>query len=112
MSAVGLHDGQALVADFGIALAATTAGGTRMTETGLSLGTPTYMSPEQATGERQLDARCDLYALGCVLYEMLAGGRPSPVRPPSRSSPRCSPNHQRRSSRDVRACRHTSRTPC
>ncbi|MGE5759781.1 MAG: protein kinase domain-containing protein [Gemmatimonadota bacterium] len=71
-----LHDGQALVADFGIALAASSAGGTRMTETGMSLGTPHYMSPEQAMGERMLDARTDVYALGCVLYEMLAGEPP------------------------------------
>jgi len=71
-----LHDGQALVADFGIALAASTTGGTRMTETGMSLGTPHYMSPEQAMGERTLDARTDVYALGCVLYEMLTGEPP------------------------------------
>ena len=71
-----LQDGQALVADFGIALAATSAGGTRMTETGMSLGTPQYMSPEQAMGERTLDARTDVYALGCVLYEMLTGEPP------------------------------------
>jgi len=71
-----LHDGQALVADFGIALAASKAGGTRMTETGMSLGTPHYMSPEQAMGERELDARSDVYALGCVLYEMLVGEPP------------------------------------
>jgi len=71
-----LHDGQALVADFGIALAVATTGGTRMTETGMSLGTPTYMSPEQAMGERTLDARTDVYALGCVLYEMLSGDPP------------------------------------
>lgn len=71
-----LHDGRALVADFGIALAAATTGGGRMTETGMSLGTPTYMSPEQAMGERNLDARTDVYALGCVLYEMLAGEPP------------------------------------
>ena len=71
-----LHDGQALVADFGIALAATGSGDSRMTETGISLGTPTYMSPEQATGGRHLDARTDVYALGCVLYEMLAGEAP------------------------------------
>jgi serine/threonine-protein kinase len=70
-----LHDGRALVADFGIALAASTAG-SRMTETGMSLGTPTYMSPEQAMGERTLDARTDVYALGCVLYEMLVGDPP------------------------------------
>ncbi len=71
-----LHEGQALVADFGIALAVSVAGGTRMTETGMSLGTPHYMSPEQAMGERTLDARTDLYALGCVCYEMLLGEPP------------------------------------
>ncbi len=70
-----LQDGHALVADFGIALAASTAG-SRMTETGMSLGTPHYMSPEQAMGERDLDARTDIYALGCVLYEMLTGQPP------------------------------------
>ncbi|MBI4502861.1 MAG: serine/threonine-protein kinase [Gemmatimonadetes bacterium] len=69
-----LHDGRAVVADFGIALAVRNAGGQRMTETGLSLGTPEYMSPEQAAGEREIDGRTDIYALGCVLYEMLAGG--------------------------------------
>ncbi|MDZ4863265.1 MAG: protein kinase, partial [Gemmatimonadota bacterium] len=71
-----LHDGRALVADFGIALAASKAGGTRMTETGMSLGTPTYMSPEQAMGEREITARSDVYALGCVTYEMLIGDPP------------------------------------
>jgi len=72
-----LHDGRALVADFGIALAASRSeGGARMTETGMSLGTPHYMSPEQAMGERNLDARTDIYALGCVLYEMLTGEPP------------------------------------
>jgi serine/threonine-protein kinase len=72
-----LHDGQALVADFGIALAASKGeGSSRMTETGMSLGTPTYMSPEQAMGERDLDGRTDVYALGCMLYEMLAGEPP------------------------------------
>ncbi|MGH7653929.1 MAG: serine/threonine-protein kinase, partial [Gemmatimonadaceae bacterium] len=64
-----LHGGHALVADFGIALAASKTGGARMTETGMSLGTPQYMSPEQAMGERELDARTDVYALGCVTYE-------------------------------------------
>jgi Tol biopolymer transport system component len=71
-----LHDGQPLVADFGIALALSNAGGQRITQTGLSLGTPHYMSPEQATGDRDLDARTDIYSLGAVLYEMLAGEPP------------------------------------
>ena len=71
-----LHDGRPLVADFGIALAVSAAGGGRMTETGLSLGTPHYMSPEQASAERDLTARSDVYSLGCVLYEMLAGEPP------------------------------------
>jgi serine/threonine-protein kinase len=71
-----LHDNRALVADFGIALAVRNAGGSRLTETGLSLGTPHYMSPEQATGDRELDARTDVYAVGCVLYEMLTGAPP------------------------------------
>ena len=71
-----LQNGHALVADFGIALAASKTGGNRLTETGMSLGTPHYMSPEQAMGERALDARTDIYALGCVLYEMLVGEPP------------------------------------
>ena len=71
-----LHDGRALVADFGIALAASKASGTRITETGMSLGTPHYMSPEQAMGERDITARSDVYALGCVTYEMLVGEPP------------------------------------
>jgi Tol biopolymer transport system component len=71
-----LHDGQALVADFGIALALSQAGGTRMTETGMSLGTPHYMSPEQAMGEREITVRSDVYALGVVTYEMLSGDPP------------------------------------
>ena len=71
-----LRDGHALVADFGIALAVQTAGGARMTQTGLSLGTPQYMSPEQAMGERTIDGRTDIYALGAVTYEMLAGEPP------------------------------------
>jgi protein kinase-like protein len=71
-----LHEGEAVLADFGIALAVREAGGNRLTETGLSLGTPEYMSPEQATGNRQLDARSDVYSLAAVLYEMLAGEPP------------------------------------
>ena len=71
-----LQRGHAVVADFGIALAVQTAGGARMTQTGLSLGTPQYMSPEQAMGERTVDARCDIYALGAVTYEMLVGEPP------------------------------------
>ncbi|HXI20206.1 MAG TPA: serine/threonine-protein kinase, partial [Gemmatimonadales bacterium] len=68
-----IQEGEAMLADFGIALAVKEAGGNRLTETGLSLGTPQYMSPEQATGDRQLDARSDVYSLAAVLYEMLAG---------------------------------------
>ena len=68
--------GEPLVADFGIALAVAQAGAGRITETGLSLGTPHYMSPEQATGDRDVDPRSDVFALGCVLYEMLSGEPP------------------------------------
>jgi len=71
-----LHDGRPIVADFGIALAVSAAAGGRMTETGLSLGTPHYMSPEQATAEKELTNRSDIYSLGCVLYEMLTGNPP------------------------------------
>jgi Tol biopolymer transport system component/tRNA A-37 threonylcarbamoyl transferase component Bud32 len=71
-----LQGGHALVADFGIALAVQHAGGQRMTQTGLSLGTPQYMAPEQAMGEKTIDARADIYALGAVTYEMLAGEPP------------------------------------
>jgi serine/threonine-protein kinase len=73
-----MRRGEPLVADFGIALALSEAGDGRITETGLSLGTPHYMSPEQASGERMLDVRSDVYALACVLYEMLAGEPPHP----------------------------------
>ena len=71
-----LQEGEAMLTDFGIALAVKEAGGNRLTETGLSLGTPQYMSPEQATGDRMLDARSDVYSLAAVLYEMLAGEPP------------------------------------
>ena len=71
-----LHDGRPVVADFGIALAISAAGGGRLTETGMSLGTPHYMSPEQASADRELSARSDIYSVGCVLFEMLAGEPP------------------------------------
>jgi serine/threonine-protein kinase len=71
-----LAGGHARVADFGIARAVTAAGADKLTETGLAIGTPAYMSPEQAAGDRALDARSDVYSLGCVVYEMLAGEPP------------------------------------
>ena len=71
-----LQSGQPVVADFGIALAVSNAGGARVTQTGLSLGTPQYMSPEQASGDRAIDARSDLYSLAAMTYEMIAGEPP------------------------------------
>jgi serine/threonine protein kinase len=71
-----LQEGHALVADFGIALALESAGGDRLTRTGITIGTPQYMAPEQAAGEREIDARADVYALGAVLHEMLVGEPP------------------------------------
>src|SRR5688572_268215 len=71
-----LHEGRPLVADFGIALAVSAAAGGRMTETGLSLGTPHYMSPEQATADKEIGPRSDVYSLASVLYEMLTGDPP------------------------------------
>jgi serine/threonine-protein kinase len=68
--------GHAVVADFGIARAIEQAGGTQLTETGMAVGTPAYMSPEQATGEAKIDGRSDIYSLGCVLFEMLGGDPP------------------------------------
>ncbi len=73
---VMMHEGRPLIADFGIALAVGAAGGTRLTETGLSVGTPFYMSPEQATGDQVVGPASDTYALGCVLFEMLTGDPP------------------------------------
>jgi serine/threonine-protein kinase len=76
-----LQSGHALVADFGIALALQNAGGARITRTGITLGTPSYMAPEQAAGDRPIDARTDVYALGAVLHEMLAGESPFAAAP-------------------------------
>src|SRR5437660_3493621 len=71
-----LADGQAMIADFGIGRAIAQAGGEGITEVGLAIGTPEYMSPEQAAGQRQLDGRCDIYSLACVVFEMLTGAPP------------------------------------
>lgn len=71
-----LEQGHAIVADFGIARAVSQAGTAKLTETGMSIGTPSYMSPEQAAGSSNVDARSDLYSLGCMLYELLAGQPP------------------------------------
>src|SRR5437899_2365895 len=71
-----LEAGHAVVADFGIARAITAAAGERLTQTGIAVGTPAYMSPEQAAGSKDLDGRSDLYSLGCVLYETLTGEPP------------------------------------
>ncbi|UCG88060.1 MAG: protein kinase [Gemmatimonadota bacterium] len=77
-----LEAGHAVVADFGIARAVTEAGGERLTETGIAVGTPAYLSPEQARGESGLDGRSDVYSLACVLYEMLAGEAPYTAQTP------------------------------
>ena len=71
-----LSEGKAIVADFGIARALSTSDAPRLTETGLALGTPAYMSPEQVAGEKTVDGRSDIYSLGCVLYEMIVGEPP------------------------------------
>jgi serine/threonine-protein kinase len=75
-----LSGGHTLVADFGIARAISAAGGTQLTERGIAIGTPAYMSPEQGSGQDAVDGRSDLYSLGCVLYEMLAGDPPFSAR--------------------------------
>jgi serine/threonine-protein kinase len=74
-----LSEGHALVADFGISRAVSAAGGERLTQTGMTVGTPAYMSPEQAAGDPAIDGRSDVYSLGCVLYEMLVGQIPFPA---------------------------------
>src|SRR5256885_3038221 len=79
-----LSGGEAVVADFGIARAIRAAGGDKLTATGIAVGTPAYMSPEQVAGGAQLDGRTDVYSLGCVLYEMLAG-EPPVTRPTAES---------------------------
>ena len=71
-----LSEGHALVADFGIARAVGDSGGEQLTATGIAVGTPQYMAPEQATGDKEVDGRADVYATGAVLYEMLAGEPP------------------------------------
>lgn len=73
---VMLHEGEAIVTDFGIAKAVSAAGKDTLTQTGIALGTPVYMSPEQAAGAAELDGRSDVYSLGCMVYEMLAGRPP------------------------------------
>src|SRR4029079_9123707 len=73
---VMLLEGEPLVLDFGIAKAITAAGGSSLTQTGIAIGTPAYLSPEQASGETQLDGRSDQYSLACVVYEMLSGQPP------------------------------------
>jgi serine/threonine-protein kinase len=112
-----LHEGAAMVADFGIGKALSGDGST--TQTGMTLGTPTYMSPEQASGEKEIDGRSDLYSLGCVLYEMLAGEPPftGPTAQAIIAKRFVSPIPQVRATRDIPAAvdeavtRALSRTP-
>src|SRR5216684_3480808 len=105
-----LESGHAVVADFGIARAITAAAGERVTETGIAVGSPAYMSPEQSVGEQALDGRTDIYSLGCVLYEMLAENRPTRVQAHTRSSPSvCRP--PRLDSRPCAMCPRPSQRP-
>jgi serine/threonine protein kinase len=104
-----LQDDVPLVGDFGIAVAVSSAGGGRLTETGMSLGTPMYMSPEQVAGERDLDARSDVYARACLTYEMLAGDPSVPIAQPCSCCPKTSgarkrhpPGADRRAERPTR----------
>jgi serine/threonine-protein kinase len=90
-----LHEQQPLVADFGIAVAANRSAGERLTQTGLLIGTPVYMSPEQAGGDVRVDQRSDVYALGCVAYEMLAGEPPHSGRTPQAIIARSLTTHPR-----------------
>ena len=82
-----LRERDAVLTDFGIAVAVREAGGHRLTQSGFSLGTPQYMSPEQATGDRTLDGRSDIYSLAAVLYELLTGEPPHSGPTSRRSSP-------------------------
>ena len=108
-----LHDGSALVADFGIALAVSSAGGgSRMTETGMSLGTPHYMSPEQAMGEREITARSDVYALGAMTYEMLVGEPPFTGPTAQAIVAKVMTEEPRRLTAQRRSVRPRSRTRC
>ena len=99
-----LEAGEAVVADFGIARAVSAAGGEHLTQTGMSVGTPAYMSPEQAAGGSEVDGRSDVYSLGCVLYEMLAGEPPTPAPPRRQSWPSGSSSPSRTSAPCARVC--------
>src|SRR5262249_35598709 len=90
-----LEEQHAVVADFGIARAIVAAGGEKLTATGVAVGTPAYMSPEQVAGSRDLDGRSDIYSLGCVLYEMFAG-QPPFIRPTAGGLPPSPPSVPRR----------------
>ena len=99
-----LEEGHALIADFGIAHAVDASGTERLSLSGMVLGTPSYMSPEQGAGVREVDGRSDIYSLGCVLYEMLAGEPPFTAGPPSRSWRAMPPIRSRPSARSARRC--------